>query len=59
MIFIIFLIINDIKDFQCGVSKTTVSSSDYANLDHVTILTHNETPFEFIEEAELIKIDIL
>lgn len=54
-----FFSYNDIKDFQCRVLKTTVSSSDYANLDHVTILTHNETPLEFIEEAELIKIDIL
>ena len=50
---------NNINDFECGVSTSTVSSSDYTNLEPVSVKRNIESPFEFIEEAEIREINIL
>ena len=52
-----FYTYNNISDFISGYS--TVSTEDYSNIGSVKYHINNNTPFEFLEEAEIKEIDFL
>ena len=56
---IYFFTYNNISDFSSGYSTTSVSGVNYNDISSVQIKINEVSPFEFVDEVEIQKIDFL
>ena len=54
-----YITYNNISDFTCGYSTSTVSGSDYYSISGVSVSNNVDTPFEFIDDVEIEEMKFL
>ena len=52
-----FMTYNDVSDFKSGYSSVT--TDDYLSLSNVQVIINEDSPFEFMDEVEIIEMNFL